>query len=174
VIPIPDEKRTERHIEIIDPNSGNRVVTAIELLSPANKIDDAGRRAYRQKQVDYIQGLVNLVEIDLIRTGHFVSAVPESSLPAAYRNCYLVCVRRVARPSRAELFRASIREPLPNIPVPLRPHDRDVVLQLQPLIDQCYRRGRYASIDYRRRLAPPPSAADEQWMNQLLGEKGLR
>ncbi len=43
IIPLPNEKPTERHIEIVDLNSGNRVVTAIELLSPANKKEDAGR-----------------------------------------------------------------------------------------------------------------------------------
>ena len=37
LVSLGSEHRTQRHIEIIDRNSGGRVVTAIELLSPANK-----------------------------------------------------------------------------------------------------------------------------------------
>jgi len=50
VVPLPSELRTARHIEIIDRNSGNRVLTAIELLSPANKRKGPGRDAYLRKQ----------------------------------------------------------------------------------------------------------------------------
>ena len=65
VVALPSELPTERHIEIIDRNSGNRVVTAIKLLNPANKCKGAGREAYLRKQGEYIDGGVNLVEIDL-------------------------------------------------------------------------------------------------------------
>ena len=173
LIPIPDEQPTQRHIEIIDPNSGNRVVTAIEVLSLANKSSD-GRRSYRQKQRDYIEGGVNLVEIDLLRSGEFVLATPESCVPAPYRGPYRICIRRLRKPWQAEMYRVPLHEPLPNIPIPLRPSDRDIVLQLQPLIDECYRKGRYASIDYRRPPTPKLSEDDERWADQLLREQGLR
>ena len=62
VVALPSELRTERHIEIIDRNSGNRVVTAIELLSPANKCKGPAREAYLRKQSEYIDGGVNLVD----------------------------------------------------------------------------------------------------------------
>ncbi len=77
IVPIPDEHPTQRHVEIVDINSGNRVVTAIELLSPANKTEDAGRRSYRRKQSEYIEDFVNLVEIDFIRGGAPIFAVAE-------------------------------------------------------------------------------------------------
>ena len=41
-------------------------ITAIEVLSPANKDHSAGRKAYRQKQEEYLLGGISLVEIDLI------------------------------------------------------------------------------------------------------------
>jgi hypothetical protein len=82
-------------------------------------------------------------------------------------------VRRVTRPEIAEFHAISLREPLPNIAIPLRPTDRDVVLQLQPLFDECYRRGRYDRIDYRQPLAPPLAAEDAAWVAERLREKGF-
>jgi hypothetical protein len=173
LIAIPAESRTQRHLEIIDPNSGNRVVTAIEVLSPANKASESGRRLYRNKQRDYIQGRVNLVEIDLIRAGQFILAVPESTVPDSCRATYMICVRRVVHPHRAELYPIPLRDPLPAIRIPLRPNDTDLLLQLQPLIQHCYQSGRYDRIDYRQPLRPPLDADDQPWADTLLREWGL-
>jgi hypothetical protein len=174
VVPVPDEPQTIRHIEIVDGSSGNRVVTAIELLSPANKVSDDGRQAYRQKQREYLAALVNLVEIDLIRAGKFVLAVPQSHLGKRCQTPYRICVRRVTRPDVALIYPVSLREPLPNIRIPLRPRDRAIVLQLQPVLDECYRRGRYHLLDYRKPLDPPLSADDQAWVDQLLSSRQSR
>jgi hypothetical protein len=174
IIPLPDETPTQRHIEIVDPNSGNRVVTAIELLSTSNKASESGRRAYREKQRQYIQAGVNLVEIDLIRTGTFMVAVPEQLVPFEYRTPYVICVRRANRPTNAEIVRVPLSEPLPNIRIPLRPTDGDIVLQLQSLLDDCYRRGRYGTIDYAQPPHPPLSGEDQKWAERLLAEGGLK
>ena len=168
VVALPSELRTERHIEIIDRNSGNRVVTAIELLSPANKCKGPGRDAYIRKQHEYIDGGVNLVEIDLIRQGSFVVAIPEVLVPGHCRTPYIICIRRANRQSEAELIRVPLQESLPNVAIPLRPTDADIVLQLQPLLDGCYRRGRYASLDYTRSLTPELNTADQTWTAALL------
>jgi hypothetical protein len=64
--------------------------------------------------------------------------------------------------------------PLTNIPIPLRPSDRDVVLQIQPLIDDCYRDGRYQRINYRLEPVPRLGEGDARWTDQLLREKGLK
>ena len=55
-----------------------------------------------------------------------------------------------------------------------RPGERDVVLQLQPLIDACYHDGRYHRINYR--LDPKPTFDDEQarWIDARLREQGRR
>lgn len=173
-VPFPSDPPTQRHIEIIDPNSGHKVVTVIELLSPANKTSESGRRAYRSKQREYLAGGTNLVEIDLLREGAFIVAVPEALVPAAYRKWGIVCVRRAVGERGAELYRASIRERLPNVPVPLRPSDADAVLQLQLLLDDCYRRGRYDTLDYRQAALPRLDAEDAAWSDALLRAKGLR
>jgi hypothetical protein len=173
VILLEDEPRTQRHLEIVELNGG-RVVTAIEVLSPANKVGMDGRAAYRRKQREYLEAPVNLVEIDLIRQGDFVLAVPEQRIPSAVRTPYLICVRRAATPERAELYRVPLRSSLPNIPIPLRPSDNDVVLQLQPLIDACYHDGRYHRIDYRVEPVPRFGEEDSRWIDQVLRKQGLR
>ncbi|MCY2963552.1 MAG: DUF4058 family protein [Planctomycetota bacterium] len=169
-----DEPRTERHLEIIDTRSGQRVVTAIEVLSPGNKTGETGRRNYRKKQRRYLESGVNLVEIDLIRTGQYVLAAPESRLPVKNRSPYLCCIRRVAQPGICEVYRAPLREPLPNLPIPLRPTDTDIVLRLQPLLDDCYRDGRYSQINYSVDPSPPLGVDDAHWADALLRDKGLR
>jgi hypothetical protein len=174
LIVVPRESRTQRHLEIVDPNSGHRLVTAIEVLSPANKTTASGRRLYRRKQRNYMQGRVNLVEIDLIRAGWFILAIPESAIPDNCRATYLICVRRADKPHRAELYPLTLREPLPNIRIPLRPSDTDILLQLQPLLDHCYESGRYAKIDYRFPPRPPVDEDDQRWADAVLREQGLR
>jgi len=174
VLTLEDEPRTERHIEIIDAGNGGRVITAIEFLSPANKVGMDGRLAYKRKQREYLEGGVNLVEIDLVREGDHVLAVPEERIPSDYRTPYLVCVRRAVHLNRVELYRVPLREVLPNIAIPLRATDRDVVLQLQPIIAACYRDGRYRRINYRREPAPRLGEADAVWADQLLRAQGLR
>ena len=168
IIPLPNEKPTQRHIEIVDINSGNRVVTAIELLSPTNKKEDAGRNPYRRKQLEYIAAGVNLVEIDFIRTGSFIVAAPVDRIPWDMRTPYIVCVRRVQRPEHAEIIPIAMDQTVPNFRIPLRPSDPDIVLQLQPLLDDCYRRGRYASIDYTVPPRPPLDAKAAAWAEELL------
>jgi hypothetical protein len=116
---------------------------------------------------------VNLVEIDLIRAGQFILAVPESTVPDSCRATYMICVRRVVHPHRAELYPIPLRDPLPAIRMPLRPNDTDLLLQFQPLIQHCYQSGRYDRIDYRQPLRPPLDADDQRWVDVLLRERGL-
>ncbi|MFN0053188.1 MAG: DUF4058 family protein [Planctomycetales bacterium] len=174
VLVLDDEPRTPRHIEIVDMSDGERLITAIEFLSPANKIGVAGRIAYLQKQKEYLDARVNLVEIDLIREGHHILSVPEERLPIDYRTPYRICVRRGNRPNRPEVYRAPLRHPLPNLRIPLRPTDRDIMLRLQPLLDECYRDGRYYRLDYTKEPTPHLSADDAQWADSLLRETGRR
>jgi hypothetical protein len=174
VLILEDESPTERHIEIVDARDGDQVVTAIEILSPANKVGEIGRQTYLRKQRLYLDGGINLVEIDLIREGGFVLAAPRDRIPPDYRTPYLICVRRMIRPKQVEVYRAPFREALPNIPIPLRPTDQDIVVQLQPLMNDCYRDGRYQRINYREEPTPRLSDEDARWADGLLREKGLR
>lgn len=175
IVPLEIKTAIQRSVRVIDTTSGNRVVTALEFLSPANKTSQRGRDAYRKKQQDLLQGGVNLVEVDLIREGQYVIAAPASSVPLPYLSPYRICVIRSYRPDQAELYRVSLRERLPAIRIPLRENDPDAALALQPLIDTAYEKGHYgADIDYRVAPQPPLEAADAAWADALLREKGRR
>jgi hypothetical protein len=174
LVELADEPMTQGFIQIIDTRSGNRVVTVIEVLSPANKRAGQGQQMFLQKQQECREAGISRVEIDLLRGGRRVLSVPEERVPLSCRTPYRICVRRSWRPSAAELYPAPLREPLPGISVPLRQGDQDVPLTLQPLVDQAYLSGEYDDTDYRSDPVPALDAADAAWADQLLREKGLR
>lgn len=169
-----DEPRTERHLEIVEAGDGGGGVTVIAVLSPANKLGVDGRAAYLRRQREYLEAGMNLVEIDLVRDGDFVFAVPEWRIPSTLRTPYVVCMCRAAARGRVALYPIGLRDALPSIQIPLRPSDHDVVLELQPIVDACYRDGRYHQVDYRVDPVPRFGEEDSQWIDQLLREKGLR
>lgn len=172
---VADEPVTLRSIRIFDRTTGNRVVTAIEVLSPANKLGEAGRADYRRKQHELLEGDVSLVEIDLLRAGGHVLVPPLWSFPPECRGPYRISVVRSWRPRRAQVYRVSLRERLPAIRIPLRPTDPDVVLDLQPLIDRAYDFGAYdRNISYRDDPVAPLQGADAAWADALLREQGKR
>lgn len=174
IMEIENEPITERYIEIVDAASGNRVITVIEFLSPANKVPGNGQKLYLRKQRDVIDADINLVEIDLTRSGERVLSLHPINYPPAYRTTYQMLVRRAARPFTVEIYPAPLSKPLPTIHIPLRPEDKDVDLDLQALIDRCYKNGRYDDIDYKADPEPPLSKEDALWMDSRLKEKGVR
>jgi Protein of unknown function (DUF4058) len=174
-IRLPDEPVTQGFIEIIDLGTGRRIVTVIEVLSPSNKVPGPGRELYEKKQQECQAAGVNLVEIDLLRGGPWVLSVAEHLVPAPYRTPYRVCVRRAAGEGLGEVYRVPLRRRLPVIGVPLRESDPDAPLDLQALIDQCYRNGGYdEDIDYQEEPDPSLAAGDARWANALLRQQGKR
>jgi hypothetical protein len=169
------EPLTEPYIEIIDIGSGNKVVTILEVLSPTNKTPGVGMMAYRRKQREVCHADTSLVEIDLLRGGQHVLAIPLKFIPAEQRTPCMACVRRAWIKGVAEVYPMPLAQPLPKIKVPLRQSDADVVLDLQPLLEQCYRRGGYdGTIDYKKDPDIPFSEAEARWADQLLRRAGLR
>jgi Protein of unknown function (DUF4058) len=164
---------TQGFIEIHESHPARRVITVLEILSPSNKYAGPGRELYRQKQRDLVKAGISLVEIDLLRAGPHVLQVPLSQYPANYRTPYKVCVHRGWK-VRAEIYRLPLREQLSAIRVPLRQTDADVPLDLQALIAQVYRHGRYDDIDYTIAPVPPLDKDDELWADDLLRSAGKR
>jgi hypothetical protein len=114
------------------------LVTAIEVLSPINK-SWQGRGAYLDKRDEIHASRVNLVEIDLLLGG--------APLPMKERiepGGYYAIVARGARLPVAEVYRWTVRDHLPRLPIPLREPDPDVVVDLAPLVGRVYDLGRYA------------------------------
>jgi len=175
ILRLEDEPMTETFIEVIDVGSGKRVVTVIEVLSLANKLPGDGQDKYRQKKDELRAGGVSLVEIDLLRAGQRRLGVPYHRLPVSHRTAYQICVRRGWDPAAVEVYPVPIRQRLPTVKVPLRRTDTEVPLDLQTLIEQCYRNGGYDDdLDYRHAPDPPLSPEDESWADNLLRSQGRR
>jgi hypothetical protein len=175
VIELLDEPATETYLEIVDTASGNRVITAIEFLSPTNKRPGDGNEMYVRKQREYRAAGVSQVEIDLTRQGDRSLVMPIVRIPPEHRTLYAGCVRRGWQPQKLEAYPMPLRQPLPTIGVPLDASNEDVPLPLQTLVAQCYANGQYdRGIDYQTDPHPPLPPDDRAWAEELLHSKGLR
>ncbi len=148
------EEEAQRRVEIIDVRGGGEVVTVIEVLSRTNKGE--GSEAYRMKSRLCREAGVNLVEIDLLRGGRHVLAVPREEIPAHKVTPYTVCVGRGSKRGEFRVWHVGLMQRLPAVAIPLRPGDREAAIELQPLLEAAYRDGRYDRlIDYAKPLDPP-------------------
>ncbi len=171
---IEAETVEEKYLEIRSAD-GERIVTAIEILSRSNKVaGGAGRRAYLDKQLEFCLGGVNMVEIDLLRSGTHTTAAPRPSLALLHSGPvhYHVCVTESGEVNR--LFGAAfpLEHPLPEIEIPLEPGVPRVVIALQPLLDRAYDTGRYSiRTDYAQPPTPPLSPEEQAWADGILRER---
>src|SRR5438034_6509067 len=115
------EPATEPFLEIIDRESGNRVVTVIEFLSPSNKSPGPNREQYLRKQREVCASNSNLVEIDLNRFGTHALAFALDHIKPAGRTAYMACVRRATLRGKAQVYPMPLWERLPVVEIPLRP-----------------------------------------------------
>jgi hypothetical protein len=159
----PTLEDRQRYIEIVD-QADQRVVTAIELLSPSNKDPGSNREHYLRKRNSYFQSQTNLVEIDLLRSGQRMpSATP---IPMAD---YLTIIVRADQFPQADVWARSLQEPLPIIPVPLKPGDGTVPLDLQACLCHVYDQAGYRNrIRYDRPPTIPLAPTDGEWAAQLF------
>ena len=170
LVDVPDLEVHEPYIEILDRESGMQVVTVIELLSPSNKYAGRGREAYLAKQQEILDSSVHLVEIDLLRYGPHVLAVPAAHIPARFPYDYLICINRAVRSrTRFALYPRTVRQPLPRIPIPLAGDDPDVPLDIREALEQAYEAGGYRErIDYTAPCQPPLNEDDQAWAAELI------
>jgi hypothetical protein len=98
-------------------------------------------------------------------------SVPKKAGPQEY----LVHVSKKGLRRRGLLYPIRLRPRLPVIPIPLKPDDPDVRLDLQAVLDEAYDRAAYdMEIDYRKEPRPPLDGELAAWADQLLRSKGLR
>ncbi|MDY0167278.1 MAG: DUF4058 family protein [Thermoguttaceae bacterium] len=171
---LDNEPVTQSYMEIVDAATGNRVVTVIEFLSPSNKVPGEGQELYRQKQREVRAAGANLVEVDLTRTGRRILLLPPERTPPSHRTTYQACVFRAAKPNAVDIYAMPLSHRLPVLAIPLRAQDDDVPLDLQSIVNRCYRNGRYDDLDYAAEPHPPLNPHDAQWADGLLRTKGLR
>lgn len=164
--------QTLRYIKIVDVKSNRRVVTAIKFFSLANKATEKGRQQYFAKQNELIAAGVNLVEVDLLRSGGWVMAAQKDGYPPHMQGPYRISVVRATSPEDAEIYRATFRTPLPTIRIPLRETDKDVQLPLQSLLNSAYENGRYGNdVDYSIMPDPALDLQDFEWIRNYLKNK---
>lgn len=167
-----DEVR-EPAIHIIDPSDQTRIITAIEVLSPANKAPGPGRESYLDKRQEYWDAGTNLVEIDLLRAGKSTARIEEEKLERLRPWDYLVLVTRHC-PYRQEVYAIPLSRVLPRVAIPLAGGDRDVVLDLQSVFSRCWEEGPYPDVlHYDSPPAVVMSAAHLAWSQDLLTKTGL-
>jgi hypothetical protein len=173
LVRISNEPVERGHIVIKSLEDHDSVITVIEVLSPTNKIDRRGRRAYFDKREDYYRSGASLVEIDLLRAGADLVDVPFDEFPEHLLTPYKAVVRRAFPLSRtqAEYYALPLRQALSRIAIPLRRIDTDVVLDLQLAIDEAYKRGRYGTrLDYGKSPRPSLSTDDAAWAAELISK----
>jgi hypothetical protein len=166
----------EPYLEIIS-DEDDRLVTAIEVVSLSNKKPgEGGRISYQQKQGEYRASGVNLVEIDLLRSGPHTTAVPEARLRAVSGQFeYHVCVTLANSPNRYFVAPIRLTGPLPAIPIPLDRGIKPVTINLQTVFDRCFDEGGFARLaKYDRQACTPPLSPEHQsWAEGVLRSKGL-
>ncbi len=147
-----------------------RLVTIIEILSPANKYGE-GAREYNDRRVQLLQTQVHLLELDLLRGGARIPLAGE--LPPAH---YYVYLSRWQRRPYTQIWRIGLRVRLPTVPVPLLPPDPEVPLDLQAAVNACFDLVGYERLlDYGGPPPPPELQQDEaEWVAATLRAAGLR
>lgn len=167
-VPMRDRVR-ETYLEVRKPKE-RRLVSVVEILSPANKRPGEDRTAYVKKRQGIFNSDTNLVEIDLLRGWE---RMPMRRLPRP--SDYSILVFRSSRRPRAELLPFGVRDEVPAFHLPLDPGEEEPVLRVGETLHRLYERARYHRvIDYARPPVPPLAARDRAWASRRLREAGRR
>ena len=165
------EEHQEDLVEIRQRSDG-RLVTLLEVVSPANKSTTSGREAYLEKRQEGHNAKANLVEIDLVLQGSPTLEYSRDGLPDWD---YAVTVTRSTQPERFEIYTATLQKRLPRFRLPLAADDRDTVLDLHTAFTRCYDQGGFAAkIDYKHDPAAPLADEDRRWLDSVLKQQKLR
>ena len=154
----------ETYLEVRDTERG-KLVTLIELLSPANKVLGKGRRKYMKKRERVLESRTNLVEVDMIRDGE---PMPHDGRRVASDYRILVSARR-SRP-RALLFPFNVRDPIPTVSLPLLPVDAEPEMDLGTILHAMVERARFdLRLHYDQPPTPPLRDEDAAWARAITG-----
>jgi hypothetical protein len=154
----------ERYLEVRELGT-DAVITAIELLSPTNKRTGKGRVAYEEKRQQILDSKSHFIELDLLRNEPPI-LMTGNDLNWDYR----ILVSRSEQRPIADLYGFMLPEPIPIFPLPLKPEDKELAIDLQSILNGVYERAGYRfRIDYRQPVPPPVlPQADREWVTTLL------
>ena len=156
-------KRKNRVVQVVTAR-GHSVLTAVEVLSPSNKDSGEDRDLYVQKRRGYLAS-VNLVEIDLLRSGN---RLPMGRPTPPTSDYYVFSCRKDEYPATA-VWAFTVRDELPVIPIPISAEYPDAPLDLLAALDRVYDEGRYAeSVEYDSPPTPPLRPTDAVWAAEFL------
>jgi hypothetical protein len=167
VVEIVEEEISQPVVHIIEPAADNRLITAIQVLSPDNKAPGAGQESYVQKREELWQADAHLVEVDLLRVGKRLWRVDPDESQDTSKWQYVVVVSR--RPRYCEFYPVTLRDRLPRVGTPLAADDSDVTLDLQAVFSRCWQPGPYPALLHYNQ--PPPGNMSEQdaaWCREKL------
>lgn len=187
IVPLFQEVQ-QAYIEVKDAAT-QAVITAIEVLSPANKKGD-GRRKYEAKRQQILGSSTHLIEIDLLRDGDPlpVEPVPIEPVPIEQRlteqgfpeqgfpeqpertdsqSHYRILISRSDTRPIADLYPFNLGDRIPAFPLPLRLEDAEPIVDLQQIVNDLYEQLGYDYfVDYN---SPPPSP----WSLSEVTQKSL-
>jgi len=149
------------YLNVLDRES-REVVTVVELLTPTNKRPGEHRAQYLAKRSAVRQSDAHLVEIDLLRGGQ---PMPAEGRPEC---TYSVLVSRADCRPQAGFWPFGLRDPLPTVPVPLRPGDGYARLDLQAILDRVYDESGYEDFIYKHEPDPTLTGDDDVWLRSFL------
>jgi len=165
------EEHREEFIEIRQRSDG-RLITLVDMASPANRTTEAGRQGYLNKRTEAKTAGANLVEVDMVLQGQPLLDYSREGLPEWN---YAVTVTRATQPERHEIYTSTLQKRLPRFRLPLASDDRDTVLDLQATFSRCYDQAGFASkIDYQREPLTTLSEENRTWLGQHLQQQKLR
>jgi Protein of unknown function (DUF4058) len=154
----------EWYLEIRE-TAGGKLVTVIEILSPTNKLRQPGRKQYLRKRDKILDSRTSLVEIDLLRAGKRMPI----ELPSPVNGDYRILISRGKLRPRARLCVFGLRQPIPEIPIPLLPRDAEPSLDLNSVLHDLYDRARFdLQLDYAAPAPSPLKEEDVAWAREIL------
>lgn len=165
------EEQIEPYVEVRS-RADQKLITLIDIVSPANKTTQEGRDAYISIRRDALRHGANAIEIDLILDGRPTLDYSRDGLPEWD---YAVTVTRHISPDRHEIYTSTLQKTLPRFRMPLGGDSRDVLIDLQATFTKAFEAGHFGTrIDYSNDPAVPLDDADRAWLRDLLKRHKLR
>jgi hypothetical protein len=167
------EAHEEPFVEIRERGDG-RLVTLIDLVSPANKTTATGREAYLATRKLVETQRANALEIDLVTQGSPMLDYSRDALP---EHDYTFTVTRALAPGKYEIYTATVQKRLPKFKLPLAVDDRDAMLDLQDVFRRAYDLGNFGkTVRYGDALPSAVKLSDvnRTWVELVLKQLNLR